>query len=165
MIIQRFEQARDECSQDPRRLGVWLPILQSYAPALLATAESAERLAKQLVAEWLEQYMFGSAQDARARAKHVAEYFADFDEHRSHDMGIARDSALAQGVAIGDPEDDNELQDAVLSVHHTVMHTFNRTQVVKIIKNHLGQGFIKHDRRSRSEQAPQPQQPSPPTPS
>ena len=66
------------------------------------------------------RFLFGSAQDARARAKHVVEYFADFDEHRSHNMGIARDSARAQGVAIGDLEDDNELQGAVLSVHHTV---------------------------------------------
>jgi hypothetical protein len=39
-------------------------------------------------------------------------------------------------------EDDNELQDATLSLHHAFMLTLSQTAAVKIIENHKGTAFI-----------------------
>jgi hypothetical protein len=39
-------------------------------------------------------------------------------------------------------EDDHKLQEAVLSVHHALIHTLSATGAFKIIENHNGVAFI-----------------------
>jgi hypothetical protein len=46
------------------------------------------------------------------------------------------------GLVIKDLESDQELQDAVLSVHHIYFHTLGTTPAFKIIENHNGIAFI-----------------------
>lgn len=52
------------------------------------------------------------------------------------------DKAKELGLNIIALEDDEALQDAILSVHHCYMHTFQNTQAVKIIENQEGTSFI-----------------------
>jgi hypothetical protein len=47
------------------------------------------------------------------------------------------------GLVIERMEDNDELQDAVLTVHHTCMQTLSATPTVKIIENHRGVAFVK----------------------
>lgn len=46
-------------------------------------------------------------------------------------------------VANDDLEDSQMLQDAVLSVHHSLMHMFDALPMAKIIENHLGDSFVR----------------------
>ncbi len=46
-------------------------------------------------------------------------------------------------MIIDDLEDDQNLQELVLSIFHATTHTFEGTPAVKIIENHLGNAFIK----------------------
>lgn len=140
-ILRQFDQAKDEC-KDPSLLGAWMPILQQYGPALIQQCEAAEALALRLVQEWLEKYMFAGDPDATKKAKDVAGYFANYEIHKSHSLGIDRDQAKSQGVRIEDLEASQELQDAVLSVHHAIMHTL-QGPAVKIVENHLGRTYAK----------------------
>jgi hypothetical protein len=39
-------------------------------------------------------------------------------------------------------EDDQNLQEAVLSVHHVLIHTLSSTSAYKVIENHQGVAFI-----------------------
>jgi hypothetical protein len=138
-ILLQFEQAKEEC-KDPSLLGAWIPILQQYGPALIQQCEAAEALARRLVQEWLQQWMFGGYPDAADKAEKVAGYFANYEIHQSHSLGIDRDQARAQGVRINDLEAEPALQDAVLSVHHATMHTL---PAVKTVENHAGRAFVK----------------------
>lgn len=140
-VIEQFERAKRECSADPSRLGAWLPILQQYGPALIEQCETAESLARQLVRQWLREYMFRGQANAAQKATQVARWFASYSIHQSHSLGIDRDQARGRGVVITDLEADNHLQDAVLSVHHATLHTF-ATPVVKIMENHLGRAWV-----------------------
>ncbi len=140
-ILLQFAQAKEEC-RDPALLGAWIPILQHYGPALIQQCEAAEALALRLVTDWLEQYMFGNLEDKADRAATAAGYFADYEIHQSHSLGIDREQAREQGVVIDNLEADQELQDAVLTVHHATMHTF-QGPAVKIVENHLGRAFVK----------------------
>jgi membrane-bound ClpP family serine protease len=140
-ILLQFEQAKKEC-KDPSLLAAWLPILQQYGPALIQQCEAAEALAVRLVREWLEEYMFGGDADAAKKAERVASYFANYEEHRSHSLGISRDQARSRGLRITNLERNLALQDAVLSVHHATMHTL-QGPAVKIVENHLGRTFAK----------------------
>ena len=140
-ILRQFEQAKEEC-KDPTLLGAWMPILQQYGPALIQQCEAAEALAVRLVREWLEQWMFSGAPDAATRAEETAAFFADYEIHQSHSLGIDREQARAHGVRVDDLEADQTLQDAVLSVHHATMHTI-QGPAMKIVENHLGRTFAK----------------------
>jgi hypothetical protein len=122
-------------------LGAWAPILQQYGPALLEQCEKAELLARSLVAEWLQSYMFANYPDSQAKAAVVSQFFADYQRHHSHNLGISRAEALEQGLHVANLEDDQRLQDLVLSVHHATLHTF-ATPAVKIVENHLGRAFV-----------------------
>jgi hypothetical protein len=46
-------------------------------------------------------------------------------------------------MVIDSLEEDQQLQDKVLTVYHAAMHTFAATPATKIIENHDGRAFIK----------------------
>lgn len=140
-ILRQFEQAKQEC-KDPSLLGAWIPILQQYGPALIQQCEAAEALALRLVRQWLQQYMFAEFPDAALKAENAAGWFANYEIHQSHALGIDREDARGQGIIIEDLESSQELQDAVLSVHHATMHTL-QAPVVKIVENHLGRAYAR----------------------
>jgi hypothetical protein len=140
-IIEQFETAKQECAANPALLGAWLPILQQYGPALLKQCEMAETLSRQLVQEWLRDYMFKRRRNRETLASAAADYFADAARHKSHSLGIDREQARRLHVVVDDLEADQEVQDAVLSVHHATMHTLDGP-TVKIIENQLGRAFV-----------------------
>jgi hypothetical protein len=141
-LREEFEQAVEQCRNDPARLSAWLPILQQYPPGLLQACQDFERLGTELVQEWLKTYMFAGRDDREAKSREVAEYFANQKLHKSHGRGIDREQARALGVDIVNLEDDQDLQDAVLSIHHAVLHTFTNTQATRLVENHLGRAWI-----------------------
>jgi hypothetical protein len=140
-IIDQFERAKRECADDPRQLGAWMPILQQYGTSLIEECEKAEELGRNLVTAWLARWMLKNERDPNAKARQIATYFADYSIHRSHALGIDRETARA-GLKIDNLEDDPSLQDAVLSVHHAAMHTF-AGPAGKLVENHLGRAFVK----------------------
>jgi hypothetical protein len=143
-IIDQFDRAKSEIAEDPAALQAWFPILQQYGVSLLEECEAAERLGKGLVAEWLKKGMFAHlGADAEAKAEQVAAFFADFPSHQSHSLGITRDAVEAQGLNVVHLEQDQVLQDAVLSVHHASMHTVGGGPAVKLVENHLHRAYVK----------------------
>lgn len=141
-ILEQFELAKQEC-RDPRSTTPWIPILSQYGPALLVQCKDAINLATDLVSKWLAMYMFQGDVDANAKAQEIADILADHQRFRSHGRFINREQAKTFGLKIENLEDDQELQDLVLSVYHATMHSFSGTQAVKIIENHLGKAFVK----------------------
>lgn len=142
-LTTQFKEASDECAKEPARLTGWLPTLQQYPPGILNVCENAANLSKNLVEEWLKTYMLKDHADRDALARDVAAWLADDSIHLSHSRAITREDLAAKGLAITALEDDQDLQEAVLSVFHTLMHTFNGS-AVKIIENQLGRRFVKH---------------------
>lgn len=140
-IIDQFALAKQEC-QDPANIAAWLPILRGYGPGLLSQCEHQRRLAEEFVSLNLEKYMFGGQDGAADDAKRVAAWFADFSAFKSHGRRVSRDDALAQGVKVSVLEEDNTLQDKVLSVWHSYAHTLSGTSAVKIIENHHGRAWL-----------------------
>ncbi len=141
-ILNQFERAKRECKA-PENLAAWMPILGSYAPGLLTQCEDSRKLASDMVAGWLERYMFSEDEDARAKAKQVADWFADYESFRSHERRVGRNQVRRMGLRIVDLEEDGRLQDAVLSVHHATTHTFSGTPAAKIIENHRRGAWIR----------------------
>jgi len=141
-IREQFERAKREC-QDPRLLAAWLPMLNQYGPDLLVQCENALAMSRTLVRAGLSSYMFASLPDGRRRAATVARWLASHRYFRSHGRHIPRHVLEERGLRIERLEDDQRLQDLVLSVFHATTHTFDQTPAVKIIENHIGKAFIK----------------------
>lgn len=143
-IIEQFERACKECKTDPKNLGVWIPIVEQYGPALIVQCNNAIDLSKTLVAEWLEKYMFAADKHAKQKSNKIANMLADHSFFKSHGRHIGREQAKKKlELRIGNLEDDQDLQDLVLSLFHATTHTFDGTPAVKIIENHLGKAFVK----------------------
>jgi len=153
-IVEQFERAKKECSQNSAVLPAWLPILRQYGPALIVRCQLAMELSAELVFDWLKKYMIPKDEE---KARTIAAYLADHNNFKSHSRFIDRQKARNLGLEIEDLESDQTLQDAVLSVFHSTTHTFNASPAVKIVENHLGKAFIK-------QQTVQPIMMAPPTP-
>lgn len=143
-LIDQFKEANDQCVEEPKRITGWLPTLQQYPPGLLNVCESADALSKQLVAQWLEEFMFKGLDDGKLKAIEIANWLGADDIHLSHSRPITRDDLRAKGLSITDLEADPALQDAVLSVHHSVMHTFGMTTAVKLVENNIKRAWVQH---------------------
>ena len=141
-ILDQFELAKSEC-QEASNLAAWMPILRGYAPGLLVQCRDSRRLSEQMVFEWLQSYMFAGEADAEMKARRIASWFADYQNFRSHGRRVGADEARNIGLKVTRLEDDQGLQDAVLSIHHATMHTFSGTGATKIIENHDGRAFIR----------------------
>lgn len=144
-IIDQFRMAQREC-QNPALLGSWLPMLGQYGPALLVECDEALKLSKDLVTRWLSRYMFRNESDSDSRASMIAGALTDHNSFKSHGRHISRDQARTlggKGLVVDDLEIDQKTQDAVLSVFHATIHTFNGTSAVKLLENHLGRAYVK----------------------
>lgn len=142
-ITRTFERAQAECAADPSRLSGWMPTLQQYFPGLLEMCDDSTKLARSLAEEYLRDHMFKDAGNGEALAHAAAEYFANDLVHIAHGRGIHRDKLVSLELTVENLEEDDGLQDAVLSVHHAYMHTLGMTPSVKIIENHLGRAVIR----------------------
>lgn len=141
-IRRNFTKAQKECADDPRLLSGWVPTLQQYFPGLLEMCEDYTRLSRELVEEYLANYMFKRRRDRAALAA-AARFFADDELHIAHSRGIGREQLKPLSLKIQNLEDDDRLQDLVLTVHHSYTHTFGGTGAIKIIENNLGRSWLK----------------------
>jgi Serine dehydrogenase proteinase len=140
-IEDQFERAKAEC-QDPKNLTAWVPLLRSLAPGLLSVCDATRAQAEEIVERALAAHMLAGDPEGAAKAKAAAAWFADFKRFKSHGRRISRDEARSQAIVVHDLEDDQQLQDLVLSVHHAALHTLAGTGTVKIIENHHGRAFV-----------------------
>lgn len=80
---------------------------------------------------------------AARTAELAARWFADYSFFHSHGRQVSYKDVRARHLRVSKLESDQQLQDAVLSVHHAYAHTFNGTLAAKIIENHLGRAWVK----------------------
>ncbi len=82
-VLDQFDKAKKECV-DPKKLSVWLPMLNQYGPDLLVRCEAALAMSRELVKTWLTSYMFRGADNGCERAADISEWLADHQVSKSH---------------------------------------------------------------------------------
>jgi hypothetical protein len=145
-ILDQFAKAQEEC-KDPALLGAWVPILPQYGPSLLVQCRNALDLAEDLVAEWLSKWMLRDQDEHEAKARTIAQRLADHTTFKSHGRPIHRETAVEMGLIVEQLEDDQRLQDLVLTIYHACSHVFSATPSVKIVENHLGRAYVKQQQQ------------------
>jgi hypothetical protein len=137
-ILADFERAKNEVTASPLLANIWVPRLAQMPLGFLNFCEQTIKLAKEKVELWLGAYMF--AGEDGSKAKSIAEWLGNFEEHLTHGRPIGFDLAKKKGLKVVRLEDDQGLQEDVLSVFHAMMATFQTTACLKIIENHRGKG-------------------------
>ena len=88
--------------------------------------------------------MFKEMDDRSEKATRVARWLADHKQFKMHNRHISRSQLQGNHLVVRALEDNETLQDLSLSVFHATIHTFTGTPAVKIVENHTGRAFIKH---------------------
>jgi membrane-bound ClpP family serine protease len=141
-IIEEFNEARKDIVDNPKTQLLWASVLAKYPPTLVGECVKAMAWARTMVHDWLVDGMFKDQKDAADSASKVIRELADHSLTLSHDRHISAKRAAEIGLKITALEDDNDLQDAVLSVHHANMLSLMETAAAKIIENHLGKAVV-----------------------
>lgn len=142
-IIEEFETAKREVGKDPRVIPIWQTILSKYTPSLIGECYKAIEWSEELVAEWLKTGMFKDHPEKETLVNRIIKELGDHALTKSHGRQIPIDTARDKiGLNILSLEDDQELQDIVLSVHHACNISLSQTSAYKIIENHRGKAFI-----------------------
>jgi hypothetical protein len=155
-IVDQFERAQEDIvgpNGDIQNAHVWAPILGSLGPALLQEAQNALAYGEDMVAKWLTAYMFKGRRGAKSLGQAAAKYFNDAGVHKSHGRRIDRDEARTQKIVIEDLEDDQDLQEAVLSAYHLMTIIFEHSPAAKLVCSDHGGTWVKN---LAVQQAPKP---------
>jgi len=139
-ILDEFEQAKKEIAANPAAIPLWATKVQAYPHGLLTMCDTTLTLARQKVGEWLSTYMFKEDPAREQKSASIAEWLGNAKEHKTHGRPISIAQARGRGLVVESLEDDQELQERVLSVFHAIMVTFQVTGCVKMVENQNGKG-------------------------
>jgi ATP-dependent protease ClpP protease subunit len=142
--VQEFKRAVREVKKDPSMILVWQQIIGQYRPTFLGQCENALKWSNDFVRQQLETGMFGGIPDRKRKADKATRALSNYPRNKSHERHFGIEDCKRMGLLITRLEDDPELQDLVLTVHHCYMHFLMNTPVFKVIENHLGVGITKN---------------------
>ncbi len=139
-ILDQFNMAQEDCRNNPLNLNTWMPMLGQYGPALIVQCKNQIDFGRDLVCNWLKAYMF--KEQNGNEAERISKYLSDHRNFKTHGKHISIVDAKDIGLKIIELENDQTLQEKVLSAFHATMLTLN-TNAIKIICNQNGNAFIK----------------------
>lgn len=149
-VIEEFEKAIFEITNNPASMPIWQIIISKYHPTFLGDCQKAIDWSNNMVKKWLEENMLSSEENSEDLADNIVSTLGSHSETSTHSRHIHSDECKKLGIKIVDLEtmDKKEidgckdLQDCVLTIHHSYMHTFSNSNALKIVENHLGNAMI-----------------------
>lgn len=146
-ILDGFEKARERIRKiGPSELPVYIPLIEKYSLDLFEYCERSEELAKDLVIDWLKQYMLSNDIDNSAKknkkAKNIAEYVSSYKIHKMHSKALKIKELQKKGVKINITTDS--LKDFLWEINILIQGFFDITPMVKLYENTSGISYGKN---------------------
>lgn len=132
-IIDEFITAKKEVKEDPSSIPLWQPIIAQYNPTLLDSCKHALTWSKEILHDSLKRNMFSD--DSNPNISKIMDTLASHKETKAHDRHLSADKCKEIGLKVIFLEEDDKLQDYVLSIHHCAMEIFEQLNVYKIFCN------------------------------
>ena len=124
-VLEEYEQALNEIAKNPHSTPIWQTIFSQYHPSFIGECKKSMDWSEEIVNDWLRKCMFQGEPDATAKAIKVVTELSDHNNMKAHDRHIPIDKCKEIGLKVLDLESNDNLQDIVLSIHHSTMHTFS----------------------------------------
>lgn len=144
-IIEEFKMAKEEVNSNPNLSNLWAIIIGKYHPTFLGDCKKAIDWAEAMVSCWLKNTMFEKMSDNEKNitVKKIVDFLSSHNATYSHQKHIHIDKLQELGVRVTPLEGlDNrtikeckDLQDCVLTLHHSYMQTLFNTNILKIVEN------------------------------
>lgn len=142
-VLSEFDRAVKDSAANPGAAQMWQTIIGKYHPTFLSSCEHSIALSKEIVQRWLQEKMFEGEADAAARAAQIVDSLSSRDGNREHGRHIHAERCKSIGLKVAALEDDQELQDLVLTVHHACTQTLAQQNAAKLIENNLGACYMR----------------------
>lgn len=142
-VIAEFKQALEEIKAEPHKIPMWQAIIGKYHPTFLGSCQSAIEWSEKMVNEWLISGMLSDDPNREDRARNIVSGLSSSDTTYNHARHIHLEELERLGLKITHLENDSKLQDLVLTVHHSYMHTFSMTPAIKVVENQLGVAMVR----------------------
>ena len=141
-VIEEFEDAVKAVSDNPASAVLWAQIIGKYHPTFLGDCRRVQDASKSMVERWLAEEMFSDSPDGAEQAKSLAGFLCSHNDSAMHDRHFSAQDVMDHGMRVSMLEDDQQLQDAVLSLHHTFMLAFQRSPITKLVWSSSGGRWI-----------------------
>lgn len=142
-VIDEFEEAVKEVGLNPAAIPIWQAIIGKYHPTFIGECKRAIGWSQDIVGRWLKTGMFDGEDGAEQKAAQIVAKLSDHEDTKTHSRHIHLSDCVSMGLRVFQLENDPELQDLVLSVHHACMHTFSMTNAYKFVENHEGVAYFR----------------------
>lgn len=142
-VYEEFQKAIEEIKNDPSSIPMWQVIIGKYHPTMIDNCVKAWARSQDMVSKWLTEGMFKATKTSKTKTGKIVAKLSGMGHNLGHDKHISIGDARDAGLNIIALEDDQQLQDLTLTVHHCFMHTFSMAHnATKIIENHSGVGVV-----------------------
>lgn len=142
-IVDQFEEV-DAKIQQGEEIAHYTPILSQYDPGLKQEAENAIALTNKLAEDWAADYMFDGDPQSAQKASDVSNYLSNHTNFLSHNRRLSRKHIVDETpMNVVGLENNQDLQDAVLSVFHAVTASHGHRRFTKIIENQKGDRYVR----------------------
>ena len=141
-ILEEFDKAYNELIANPKTAPIWQPILAKYPAGFIGDCRKAVDWSSDITKTWLLSGMLQGERNADSIADNIITELSDHGITKSHARHLSISKCKEIGLKIDDMEDDHDIQDAILTVHHIAMLTLQDTSAVKIIENQNAKAFV-----------------------
>lgn len=159
-IRRGFEKAKEKIKKEgPESLPAYIPLIEKYTLDLLEQCEDSEKLSKELVSNWLRDYMFKGQKNMSRKIKSAVNYLSDYDTHLLHSRPLSLEKLQKFDLKIEFP--DEALQELMWEAYVLLNGFFMISPFVKLYENAHGVSWGKQF--GQVVVGPQQQQKLPPT--
>ncbi len=141
-VLAEVDQAIKEIKIEPLKQLVYQQVFAKYAPAFILDCERSVAGSREMVTAWLSNNMLVNEVDPKRKATSIIDSLMDYMGTTEHAHHFLVDKCRDMGLKVRTIEDDQELQEDILSVHHSFVATFTRTKSIKVIQNANGANWI-----------------------
>lgn len=150
-------------SEGPEALPAYIPLIEKYTLDLLEICEDSEKLSKELVSNWITEYMLKGKEKHEGQIQSAVDYFSNYDTHLLHSRPIIISKLKQFDLNIF--QADDILSELIWEAYVHINGFFGLTSFVKLYENRYGVSWGTQFQQMIIQQQPQAQpQPLPPTP-
>lgn len=150
-VVEQYHRAVKDISSDSSCISLWQVMYSKYNPVFIGDCEKAVKWANEQTHRWLCENMFDGDNEADLKASKIVEALSDHSKTYFHGRQYHIDELRDIGIKVKPLEEldkDNkidgcaDLQDCLLTVHHSYMQSFANSNAIKIIENQNGNAMI-----------------------
>lgn len=137
-VLKEFEAAKTDIKATPAALGLWQVIVNKYPPTFLHSCAQAIALTNELA----DKILYKVIKD-RTKVDEIKKAFNDNTDSKLHSRHFSKEKLKKLGLNITSLEEDQTLQDLVLSLHHCYIILLENLPITKYVENSVGGRFVR----------------------